>query len=153
MGFFISVKPDVCYMFSDLLQKRSLRTSYGPCRFPGWKGTVGSLSMLHCGTFPIILVDHTSKQVCSQAPTSLCDSSAFRGDDSRVFAMWTYLPLHSQVEWPMSNFPWTLTRNITQYSMKNLPFHTLLRRKIIRLPILTTSLIYVYLWKVGRTYF
>ena len=41
----------------------------------------------------------------------------------------------------ISNFPCSLTRNITPHSMKNLPFHSLLRRKIIILPILTNSLI------------
>ena len=42
----------------------------------------------------------------------------------------------------MSNVPCSLTRNITSHSMKNLAFHSLLRRKMILLPILTTSLIH-----------
>ena len=41
----------------------------------------------------------------------------------------------------MSNFPCSLTRNITSHSMKNLAFHSFLRWKIIILPILTASLI------------
>ena len=49
-------------------------------------------------------------------------------------------PFHSQ-EWSFSNFPCSLTRNITSHSMKNaLVFHSLLRWKMITLPILTTSL-------------
>ena len=39
----------------------------------------------------------------------------------------------------MSNFPCSLTRNITSHSMKNLAFHSLPRWKMIILPILTTS--------------
>ena len=40
----------------------------------------------------------------------------------------------------MSNFPCSLTRNIMSHSMKNLVFHSLLRRKTIKLAILTTFL-------------
>ena len=39
-------------------------------------------------------------------------------------------------------FPCSLPRNMTSHSMKNLAFHSLLRGKIIILPILTTSLIH-----------
>ena len=42
-------------------------------------------------------------------------------------------------EWSISNFSCSLTRNITSHSMKNLAFHSLLRWKMIILPILTTS--------------
>ena len=40
----------------------------------------------------------------------------------------------------MSNFPCSLTRNITSHSMKNMAFHSLLIWKMIILPILTISL-------------
>ena len=45
-------------------------------------------------------------------------------------------------EWSISNFSWSLSRNITSYRMKNLVFHSLLRWKMIVLPILTTLLIH-----------
>ena len=51
------------------------------------------------------------------------------------------LPFHSQ-ERSISDFLCSLTRNITSHSMKNLAFHSLLRWKMIILPILTTSLIH-----------
>ena len=38
----------------------------------------------------------------------------------------------------MSNFSFSLTRNITSHSMKNLSFHSLLRWKMMVLPILAT---------------
>ena len=50
-------------------------------------------------------------------------------------------PFHSQ-EWSISNFPCSVTRDITSHSMKNLAFHSLLRRNMIMLSILTTSLIH-----------
>ena len=55
-------------------------------------------------------------------------------------------------EWSISNFPCSPTRNIPSCSMENLAFHSLLRWKMIILPILTTSLIHFPL-KVGRMYF
>ena len=58
---------------------------------------------------------------------------------------------HSQ-EWSVSNFPCFLTRNITQYSVENLAFHSLHRWKMIILPILTPSLIH-FSSKVGRMYY
>ena len=45
-------------------------------------------------------------------------------------------------EWSMPNFLYSLTRNITSHSMKNLAFHSVFRRKMIILPILTTWLIH-----------
>ena len=44
-------------------------------------------------------------------------------------------------EWSMSNFPCSLTRNITSHSMENLAFHHLLRLKMIKVQMLnlTTS--------------
>ena len=45
----------------------------------------------------------------------------------------------------MSNFPCSLSRNTTSHWMENLAFHSLLRRKMTVLPILTTSLIRFYL--------
>ena len=48
------------------------------------------------------------------------------------------LPFHSQ-EWSISNFPCSLTRNITSHSMENLAFHSLVRWKMVVLEILTTS--------------
>ena len=53
------------------------------------------------------------------------------------------LLFHSQ-EWSISNFPCSLTRNITPQSMENLAFHRLLRWKIIILPILITSHIHFF---------
>ena len=49
----------------------------------------------------------------------------------------------------MSNYPCSLTRNMTSHIIKNLAFHSLLRWKMIILPILTTSLIHFSLksWK------
>ena len=55
----------------------------------------------------------------------------------------------------MSDFPCSLTRNMTSHSMKNLAFHRLLRWKMIILSILTTSLTvqYTFLFKkAGRMY-
>ena len=52
------------------------------------------------------------------------------------------LPLYSQ-KWSISHFPCSLTRIITSQSMKSLAFHSLLRWKMIILPILTTSLIHL----------
>ena len=48
-------------------------------------------------------------------------------------------------EWSISNFPCSLTRNITSHSMENLAFPSLLRWKMIIRPILTTSLIHFFL--------
>ena len=45
----------------------------------------------------------------------------------------------------MSNFPCSIPRNIASHSMKNMAFHSLLRWKMILLPILTTSLMHFYL--------
>ena len=47
--------------------------------------------------------------------------------------------------WSSSNFSYSLTRNITSHSMENLAFHSLLRWKMIMLPILMTSLIHLSL--------
>ena len=59
-------------------------------------------------------------------------------------------PFYSQ-EWSISNFPCSLTRNITSHSMKNLAFHSLLRWKII---ILSISYYITYISKtIGRMYF
>ena len=48
----------------------------------------------------------------------------------------SYVSIHSQ-EWSMSNFPYSLTRNIISHSMKNLAFHSTFRWNMIILPILT----------------
>ena len=48
---------------------------------------------------------------------------------------------HSQ-KWTISNFPCSLTRNITSHSRKNLAFHSLSRWTMIILPILTTSVMH-----------
>ena len=50
-------------------------------------------------------------------------------------------------------FPCSLTRNITSHSMKNLAFHSLLRWKMIILPILTTSFIHFSLGRLGECTF
>ena len=52
----------------------------------------------------------------------------------------------------ISNFPCSLTRNITSHSMENLAFHSLFRWKMIIPQILTTSLIHLS-FKIGRMYF
>ena len=52
---------------------------------------------------------------------------------------WWIQPFLSQ-EWLISNFPCSLTKNTTSHSMKNLACHSLLRWKMIILPILITSL-------------
>ena len=51
-------------------------------------------------------------------------------------------PFHSQ-EVSMSNFPCSLTRNITSYGMKILALRSLLRSKMVMLSILTTSAIHL----------
>ena len=61
-------------------------------------------------------------------------------------------PFRSQ-GWSISNFPCSLTRNITSHSMKNLAFHSLLRWKMIILPILTTSLIHLSSKRLGERTF
>ena len=64
------------------------------------------------------------------------------------------LTLHSQ-KWSISNFSYSLTRNITSHSMKNLAFHSLLRWKMNYTPepILTTSLIHFSLGRLGECTF
>ena len=59
-------------------------------------------------------------------------------------------PFHSQ-EWSISNFSCSLTRTITVTQYEGLGVSYLLRWNVIRLPVLTTSLIHS-LWKVGRMY-
>ena len=51
---------------------------------------------------------------------------------------------HSQ-EWSFSNFPCSLSRNITSHSVENLAFQSFLRWKVVVLPPLTTSLIHLNL--------
>ena len=53
----------------------------------------------------------------------------------------------------MSNFPCSLSRNITSHSMENLAFRSLLRWKMIILPILASSLVQFLFKKVWRMYF
>ena len=53
----------------------------------------------------------------------------------------------------MSNFPCSLTRNITSHSMENFVFHSLLRWKMIIKPILNTSLIHLSLGRLGECSF
>ena len=47
--------------------------------------------------------------------------------------------------WSISDFPCSLTRNITSHSMKNLAFHSLLRWKMIILPVLTILILHLSL--------
>ena len=62
-------------------------------------------------------------------------------------------PFSSQ-EWSISNFPCSLTRDITSHhTVWGIWLHSLLRWKMIILPILTTSLIHISLKAVGRMYF
>ena len=63
-----------------------------------------------------------------------------------------HYPFHSQ-GWSISNFPCSLSRNITSHSMENLAFHSLLRLKMIITPILTTSLIHFSLERLGECAF
>ena len=53
----------------------------------------------------------------------------------------------------MSNLPCTLTKNITSHSMENLAFHSLLRWKMIILPILPTSLTHFLFKRLGECTF
>ena len=54
----------------------------------------------------------------------------------------------------ISNSPCSLTRNITSHSTKNLAFHSLLRWKMIILPILTMSLItFIFNKKFGECWY
>ena len=64
----------------------------------------------------------------------------------------SFIRFHSQ-EWPISSFVCSLTTYITSHSMKNLAFRSLLRRKMIILPILTTSLIHFWKGWGQRMYF
>ena len=56
---------------------------------------------------------------------------------------------HTQ-EQSILNFPCSLTSNITSHSMKNLAFHSLLRRNMIILPILTISFIHILFKRLGE---
>ena len=56
-------------------------------------------------------------------------------------------------DWSNSNFPCNLTRNITSHSMKNLAFHSLLRWKMITLPILTNITYTFLLERLGECTF
>ena len=56
---------------------------------------------------------------------------------------------HSQ-EWSISNFSCSLTRNITSHRMENWAFHSLLRSKLIIIPILTSSLAYFLFKRLGE---
>ena len=53
----------------------------------------------------------------------------------------------------LSNFPSSLTRNITSHSMETLAFHSLLRSQMIILPILTASPLRFSLGKLGECTF
>ena len=68
------------------------------------------------------------------------------------FSWWTHWPFHSW-DWSMSNFPSSPTRNITSHSKENLALHSLLRWKMIALPILTTSPIHFSLGRLGECTF
>ena len=59
----------------------------------------------------------------------------------------------SRQEWSISDFPCSLTRNITSHSMKDLAFYGLLRCKMIILLILNYLTLYISLQKVGKTLF
>ena len=58
---------------------------------------------------------------------------------------WTTWIFHSH-KWSISNFPCSLTRNITSHSIKNLAFHRLLRWKMIILLILSLPHLYISLF-------
>ena len=62
-------------------------------------------------------------------------------DKDQVRKQHRHCQVRRVVEWSMSKFPCSLTRNMTSHSMGNLTFHSLLRWKVIILQILATSLI------------
>ena len=66
-------------------------------------------------------------------------------------AEFDFQPVHSQ-EWSSSNFPNSLARNITRHYIKNLAFRSLLRWKIMILPILTPSLILFVFKSLEKSY-
>ena len=79
-----------------------------------------------------------------------CQTRQVEGTQSRkVYDYWeshhtySFIPKRDQV----SNFPCNLTRNITSHSKENLAFHSLLRWKMIILPILTTHFTYTFLFE------
>ena len=53
---------------------------------------------------------------------------------------WTGLTLSLPLSVSISSFSCSITRNVTSHIMKNLAFHSLLRWKLIILPILTASI-------------
>ena len=68
----------------------------------------------------------------------------------RIIYNTLFQPFHSQEQSNISNFSCSLTSNIASHSMKKLAFHSLLRWKMIILPILTTSLIHFSLGRLGE---
>ena len=58
------------------------------------------------------------------SPPVRTPAPGLRGWNRRPDALTLPLP-----EWSISNFPYSITRNITSHCMKNLAFHSLLRRK------------------------
>ena len=86
-------------------------------------------------------------------PTNQIPLKRWRIHLNHRWTMATHKPFHSQ-EWSISNSLCSLTRNITSsHSVKNLAFHSSLRWKMIALPILTTSPLYVSLKRLGECTF
>ena len=103
----------------------------------GWERSVGVGGASSYGIWGVVLIDL---------------SNWFDVSFQSHHFLWAQEPSHSQ-EWSSSNFSCGLTSNITSHSMKNLVFHSLLRRKMILLPILTTSSIHFSLGRLGECTF
>ena len=93
-------------------------------------------------------IRHTSTFVRQEIHAPYYFGDAFNG-----VVLWrkernNFTPKSDQFQISPAAAPATLHQN----SVKNLDFHSLFRRKMIILPILTTSLIYISLWKVGIMY-
>ena len=93
---------------------------------------------------------HRMKQLMN--PLVQDDALQVRADLSRISYI-RHSPSTDR-QWLISNFPSSLTRNITSHSMENLAFHySLLRQKMIILPVLITSLIHFSLRGAGECTF
>ena len=67
---------------------------------------------------------------------------------------WTFMDSSLTLSLPrVINFPCSLTRNIASHSMKNLAFYSLVRWKMITLPILTPSPIHLSIGRLGECSF
>ena len=113
-----------------------------PCRGGGGGGELGvALSGGMARPCPIVLLPGSA--ICPwkwSAPAvwlSILECTRL-GNNSRLFSV--VANVQPLLEWSMSNFSCSLTRNTTSHSMKNLDFHSL--SEFVILPILTTSFIH-----------